>query len=138
MLDEVVGDLVQAVVGGDDLVVFAEQLLEQGLLVGIQLGLLDLGGDAVVEVQPRDAELLAAIFVHQLDRGAVLLRPLEVVARDIVAEDAPGQLVVLDSGVPVKPMKAAFGRATRMLRASLPAWVRCASSEITMMSSRSL
>ena len=44
----------------------------------------------------------------------------------------------LNSGVPVKPMKAAFGSARRMLRASLPDCVRCASSEITMMSSRSL
>jgi len=45
---------------------------------------------------------------------------------------------LLKSGVPVKPMKAALGSASRMLRASLPACVRCASSEITMMSSRRL
>ena len=35
-------------------------------------------------------------------------------------------------------MNEAFGSASRMLRASLPACVRCASSEMTMMSSRSL
>ena len=34
----------------------------------------------------------------------------------------------MNSGVPVNPMNAAFGSAIRMLRASLPAWVRCASS----------
>ena len=44
----------------------------------------------------------------------------------------------LKSGVPVKPMNDALGSARRMLRANLPACVRCASSEITMMSSRSL
>ena len=36
----------------------------------------------------------------------------------------------LNSGVPVKPMNEAFGSARRMLRANLPACVRCASSEI--------
>ena len=53
-------------------------------------------GDAVVEIEPRDAELLAAVLVDQLDGGAVLLRALEVVARDVVAEDALRQLVVLE------------------------------------------
>ncbi len=42
------------------------------------------------------------------------------------------------AGFDGKPMKAALGSAIRMLRASLPAWVRWASSEMTMMSSRSL
>ena len=36
----------------------------------------------------------------------------------------------------MKPMKDAFGSASLMLRASRPACVRCASSEMTMMSSR--
>ena len=44
----------------------------------------------------------------------------------------------LKSGVPVKPMNEALGSARRMLRANLPAWVRWASSEMTMMSSRVL
>ena len=42
VLDEIVRQLVQPVVGGDDLVVLAEQLLQQGRLVGIEVGLLDL------------------------------------------------------------------------------------------------
>ena len=41
------------------------------------------------------------------------------------------------SGVPVKPMKAAFGRALRMFRASMSYWARWASSVMTMMSARS-
>ena len=36
----------------------------------------------------------------------------------------------MNRGVPVKPIKDAFGSASRMLRASFPAWVRWASSEI--------
>jgi hypothetical protein len=38
--------------------------------------------------------------------------------------------------VPVKPMKAAFGRALRMLAAKMSYWLRCASSVMTMMSDR--
>ena len=41
-------------------------------------------------------ELLAAVLVDQLDRRAVFLGALEVVARDVVAEDALGQLVLLE------------------------------------------
>ena len=96
VLDEVVGQLVQPIVGGDDLVVLAEQLLQQRGLIRVELGLLDRLGDPVVQVEPRDAQLLAPVLVDQLDRGLVLLGALEVVARDVVAEDAPGQLVVLE------------------------------------------
>ena len=96
MLDEIGGDLVQPLVGGDDLVVLPEQLLEQRLLVRVEFGLLDRLGDAVVQVEPRDAQLLAAVLVDQLHGRAVLFGALEVVARDVVAEDALGELVVLE------------------------------------------
>ena len=42
VLDEIGGDLVEPVVGGDDLVVLAEQLLEQRRLIRVEFGLLDL------------------------------------------------------------------------------------------------
>ena len=94
VLDEVLGNLLQPLVGGDDLVVLAQQLLQQGRLIRVEVSLLDLVGDQVVEVEPRHAELLAAVLIHQLDRGAVFFRTLEVVARHVVAEDALGHLVV--------------------------------------------
>ena len=53
MIDEIDGDLVQPFVGGDNLVVLAQQLLEQCLLVGIEFCLLDLRRDAVVQIAPR-------------------------------------------------------------------------------------
>ena len=42
VLDEIGRDLVEPLVGGDDLVVLAEQLLEQRRLIGVEFGLLDL------------------------------------------------------------------------------------------------
>ena len=96
MLDEVVGQLVQTVIGGDDLIVLPQQLLQQHGLVRVEFGLLDLGGDAVVEVQSRDAELFAPVFVDQLHGGLVFLRALEVVARYVATEDPPGEMVVLE------------------------------------------
>ena len=94
MLDEIGGDLVQPLVGGDDLVVLAQQLVEKRRLVGIEFGLLDFRRDAVVQVGPRHAELLAPVLVDELDGGAVLLGPLEVVARDVIPEDALRDLVL--------------------------------------------
>ena len=58
--------------------------------------MLDLLGDVVVQVGSCHAQLLAAILVDQLHGRAVLLGPLEVVARHVVAEDALGQLVLLE------------------------------------------
>ena len=65
-------------------------------MIRIEFGLLDLLGDAVVQIEPRDAELLAPVLVDELDGRAVFLGALEVVARDVVAEDALGELVVLE------------------------------------------
>ena len=53
-------------------------------------------GNSVVEIQPCDSELLTAILVDQLHGGAVFLGALEVVARDVGAEDSPGEVVVLE------------------------------------------
>ena len=95
MLDEVVRELVQPVIGCDDLVILAEEFLEQGRLVGIELGLLDFGGNAVVQVEPCYTELLAPVLIDQLHGGAVLFRPLEVVPRDVGSEDASSEMVAL-------------------------------------------
>ena len=98
MIDEIDGDLVQPFVGSDDLVVLAQQLLEQRLLVGIEFCLLDLRHDAVVQIGPCHTQLLAAILVDQLDGRSVFLGPLEIVARDVIAEDAFGELILLEQG----------------------------------------
>ena len=97
MLDEIGGDLVQPLVGGDDLVVLARAASRAApAWSGSSSASSIFVGDAVVQVEPRDAELLAPVLVDQLDGGAVLLRALEVVARDVVAEDALGDLVLLE------------------------------------------
>ena len=59
MLDEVGCDLVEALVRGDDLVVLAEQFIEQRRLIGVEFGLLDLLRNAAVEIEARHAKLLA-------------------------------------------------------------------------------
>jgi len=95
VLDEVRSDLVQAIIGGDNLIILAQEVLQQGFLVRIEVCLLDLLGHPVIEVLAGDSELLAPALVNELDRGLVFLRALEVVAGDIGAENAPGQVVVL-------------------------------------------
>src|SRR5947207_382654 len=62
--------------------------------VEIRLG--DGVGDPIVEIEPSQAQLLAAVLVDKLHRGAVLLGPFEVIARDVGAEDALSQVVVLE------------------------------------------
>ena len=68
VLGEVLGQLVQPVVGRDHFVVLAEQLLQQGLLIRIEVGLLNRIGDPVVQIEASQPQLLAPVLVHQLDR----------------------------------------------------------------------
>ena len=51
MLYDIFGELVEPVVGRDYLVVFAEQVLQQGLLIRVEVDLLDGVGDSVVEIE---------------------------------------------------------------------------------------
>ena len=96
MLDEIVGQLVQTIIGGDDLVVLAEQMFQERLLVRVQVRLFDRIGNPVVQVQARDAELFTPILVDQLHRGLIFLGALEVVARHVGAKNPPRQMVVLE------------------------------------------
>ena len=96
VLDEIGGNLVKPFVSSDDLVVLAQQLVEQCRLVGIELGLLNFCRDAVVQISPRHAQLLAPVLVDQLDGRAVLFGPFEIISRDVIAEDAFGDFVLLE------------------------------------------
>ena len=83
-------------------------------------------------------EFWDAVLVVERDGVAVIHRLLEVVdarrsrRRPRLVRSSPAI-----SGVPVKPMKAAFGRAFRMFSAKVSYWLRCASSVMTMMSALS-
>ena len=92
VLDEVVRELVEPIVSGDDLVVLAEQSFEQRGLIRVEVGLVDCLGDAIVEVEAGDAQLFAAVLVDELHGGVIFFGSLEVVARNVVAEDASGQV----------------------------------------------
>ena len=138
MLHKIVRQLVQPVVGGYDFVVLAEQFFQKRSLVGIEIGFFHFGGDAVIEIRPRNAKLFAAVLVDEADSRLILFGTLEVIAGDVPAEDAPGQVVVLEQRGTGEPRKDALGNASRIFRANFPPCERCASSEMTMMSSRSL
>jgi hypothetical protein len=51
LLRSTAGSLVEALVGGDDLVVLAKQLIEQRSLIGIEFGLFDLFRYSAVEIE---------------------------------------------------------------------------------------
>ena len=96
--DEIAGDLVQPLVGGDDVVVALEFLLQALLDIDVRAvsSSSSFCGDPFVQVADRHAELVAAGVVVQRHRGLVLDRPLEVVGGDVIAEHPPGDLVVLE------------------------------------------
>ena len=50
MLDKIFGQLVQPVVGRDDFIILAEQLFEQGILIGIEVRLRNGFGDPVIQI----------------------------------------------------------------------------------------
>jgi hypothetical protein len=56
--------------------------------MGAKVRFLHLLGNPVVQVEPRDAELLAAVLLDELDRGLVFLGPFEVIAGDVGPENA--------------------------------------------------
>ena len=69
MFHKILRQLVQPVVGRDHFVVLPKQLLQQGDLVRVEFGFLDLGGNAVVQVEPGNAQLLAPVLVNELYGG---------------------------------------------------------------------
>jgi hypothetical protein len=74
-------------------------------LVWVEIGLLDCISDTVVQVEPRDAQLLAAILIDKFDCRLILLGSLEVLARDVVTEDATRQVVVFEERSSREPDK---------------------------------
>ena len=96
MLHKIGGDALQPFVSRDDLVVLAQQLLQQSGLIWVQVGGIDSGCDAVIQVQLGQAQLFTPVLIHQLDGGSVFFAALEVVARHIAAKNALGDLVVLE------------------------------------------
>jgi hypothetical protein len=63
VFDEILGDLVETLIGRDDLVVLAEELIEKGGLIGIEFGFFDLRRDPVVQIEARHAQFLATVLI---------------------------------------------------------------------------
>src|SRR5215472_6900693 len=94
MLYKIGSKFVQAIIGCNHLVVFAKQLLQKRRLVGIKISLLRRLCNSVIQVQASNAKLFSSVLVDQLDRGMIFFRALEIVTRDVGAEDALGQLIM--------------------------------------------
>ena len=83
----------QPVVAGDQVVLPPQHLLQLGLLIGVEFGILDQAVDVVVEVGIDELQFRRAVLVEQRHGGAVFDGLLEVVDRDVVAEDFLGALL---------------------------------------------
>ena len=103
----------------------------------VEFGLLQQLGQLVGEVFVDDLQLGDAVLVVERDGGAVLDGVAEVVDADVVAELLAGQLLPGDQRCAGEAHEGSIGKRRRMLSASVSYWLRCASSVITMMSSRS-
>ena len=99
VLHEVPRHLVETPARGDDVIVPLQVLLQALLHVDVlDVELIQLAGDALVQVADGDAQLVAAGVVVERHRGLVLHRALEVVGRHVLPENAPGDLVVGEQG----------------------------------------
>ncbi len=87
MPHDVLRHRVEAIVAGDEVVLARQLLLQPRLLLGIELRALDQVVDLLVQVRVDELQLGRAVLVVERHRGAVLDRLLEVVDRDVVAED---------------------------------------------------
>ena len=94
---EIPCNLVEPTAGGDDVVVASELPLQALRHVDVlDLQLFQLVRDALVEVAHGHSQLFSAGVVVQRHGGAVLHRALEVVGRDVGAEDPARDLVFLE------------------------------------------
>ncbi len=100
VIDEVVGDGVEPVVVGDQVVLAGELPGEALLLVLVELGLLEDLFHVVVEVRVDQLHLGRAVLVVERHRRPVLDRLAEVVDRHVVAEHLPGPLLPGDQRRP--------------------------------------
>ena len=138
VVDDVLRHRVQAVVAGDQLVLLAEKPGELALLRLVEVGLLHDRHEVVAEGGVGDLELRDAVLVVERARSRGRRSTPRSCrsrrSRRTPRGSAPRPAI---SGVPVKPRNPAFGRALRMLSARVSYWVRCASSVMTITSSRS-
>ena len=74
----------------------AELPFELRLLLRVELRVLDQAVEVVVQVRVDELQLRRAVLVEQRHRRAVLDRLLEVVDRDVIAEDLLGPLLAGD------------------------------------------
>ena len=95
---EIGRDFFESVTGGDDFIILAEKFLEKRLFIRVQVGPSDCLGDAVIEIQPGDTELLTAILIDQLHSRPVLLGAFEVVPRNVASKDTPREGIVFVEG----------------------------------------
>ena len=80
----------QPVVAGDQMVLPAEYLLQLGLLLRIEIGVLDHSVNVFVEVGIDELQFRRAVLVEQRHGSAVLDGLLEVVDRYVITEHFPG------------------------------------------------
>jgi hypothetical protein len=136
--DEVGGDPAQALGARDELVLGGEAAGERLLLGVVELRPLEDRRELLVEALIDDLQLGDPVLVEERDRRAVLDRVAEVVGRHVVAEHLASALgLALDQRRAREPEEAGVGQGAALLRARVAYWLRCASSVITITSSRS-
>ena len=86
----------QPVVAGDQVILATQHLLQLRLLRIVETGVLNEAVEVVVEVGIDKLQFGRAVFVEERRGGAILHRLLEVVDRDVVAEDFPGAFLAGD------------------------------------------
>lgn len=135
MSNDVFSDPFQAIFSGDEMVFSGELPFQLPFLIVVQVGSVADVGNFFRQLVVGELKFRDSIFAVEGNRVLIVNGFFEVVDRYVFAEDFFGSLFITH-GVPVKPMKAAFGRALRMLVAKMSYRLRCASSVITMMSDR--
>ena len=128
---------VEAIVAGDEVVLARQLLLQPRRLLEIERRTLDQFVDFVVQVRVDELQLGRAVLVIERHRGAVLDRLLEVVDRDVVAENLLRPFVARDQRRTGESEEERLRQPARMFIASVSYWLRCASSVNTITSGRS-
>lgn len=133
----VFSDFFQSIISCYEMVVLTKLAFQLPFLVFARFCIIDDILDVIVEVGVDQLKLRYTVLIVERDSRTIVYSLLEIVDTYIVTEDLSSPSSPTIRGVPVKPMKAAWGRAFLMFWANMSYWLRCASSVMTIMSERS-
>ncbi len=123
MPNYIFGDRIQSFFGSKDGVFTGKKLLNPAALVAVVVFGFRIDGrpNLLVDRGVIQAQVLSTVFIVQWHRSTVVHTALEVVARYVIAKNAPGQFIVFEEGRTRKTHKRGIGQGIAQVHGQVAA-----------------